>query len=287
MMARGGGVLAAAWLALVSLAAPTMAEEPALASPWIKEHSTSVRMVGGSGTLGDGKTQVFAGIEIQLDEGWKTYWRNPGSSGVPPRVDWQGSENLAEATVLFPAPQRFLDKEGDTVGYKKSVVLPVVVRPLDPAKPVVLKLSLEYGVCREVCIPVQPSLALSLPASAAVKPAGGGLSMALARIPRDQSKRRPADPQAKSIKVALAGAKPSIEIEAEFPASVAGADAFLEAPDGLWIPLAKLVPGGTGNVRRFEVDLTDGADIADLKGRSIRLTLVSEAGQSETTFKLE
>ena len=52
------------------------------------------------------------------------------------------------------------------------------------------------------------------------------------------------------------------------------------------MPLAKAAPA-SGAVRQFTVDLTDGADLKDLKGQTIRLTLVSAKGQSETSFKLE
>lgn len=284
MRARGWSLAALMGLLVLAGAggASVAADEPGYASPWQKEHTTAVRLIGGGH-----QKHLYAGIEIALDEGWKTYWRNPGSSGVPPRVDWKGSENVAEATLLFPAPVRFQDKEGDTVGYKKSVVLPVSIKPQDPAKPIVLNLALEYGVCRDVCIPVQPNLTLTLPPDAAAKPAGSALGEALAKVPRAAGSRLGTDPIVKAITVELTGPKPLIRIDAEFPGSPAGADVFLEAPDGLWIPLAKTVDGGVGNVRRFEVDLTDGADIADLKGRTIRLTVVSAAGQSEATFKLE
>jgi hypothetical protein len=89
------------------------------------------------------------------------------------------------------------------------------------------------------------------------------------------------------VKVELTGARPRIELAAEFPGGAKGADVFLEAPDGLWIPLAKPVSGSDGAVRTFEIDLTDGADIGDLKGREIRATLVSDSGQSEASFRLE
>ena len=270
---------------------PARASEPPFASGWVKDHSTSVRLIGGGVAIGGPATgtgqRLFAGIEMTLENGWKTYWRNPGSSGVPPRIDWAGSENLAEATLLFPAPQRFVDKDGDTIGYKTALVLPVLIKPKNPALPVTLKLALEYGVCREVCIPVSPSLSLILPPEAVAKPAGKSLADAVATVPRPANERRATDPVARSFKIDLAATKPVIRIEAEFPGGIKGADVFLEAPDGLWIPLAKPVAGGTGALQRFEVDLTDGADLADLKGRTIRLTFVSEAGQSEAEFKFE
>jgi DsbC/DsbD-like thiol-disulfide interchange protein len=151
----------------------------------------------------------------------------------------------------------------------------------------VLKLALEYGVCREVCIPVQPSFALELPAGTSIGPAGSQLLDAIAKIPKDAKSRRPGDPLLKSVKVELTGTKPRIDLAVEFPGGTKGADVFLEAPDGLWIPLPKPLPGNEGVIRAFEVDLTDGADIGDLKGREIRVTLVSDSGQSETSFKLK
>lgn len=278
---------AALFAALLALGGPAAAAEPpAFASDWATDHTARSRLIGGGIGTGDA-ARLYAGIEVHLDDGWKTYWRNPGSSGVPPRVDWQGSENLAEATLLFPAPKRFTDRDGDTIGYKSAVVLPVAIKPKDPSRPVVLKLALEYGVCREVCIPVQPSLTLTLPPGATARPAGALLSASVDHVPRALPSRRATDPAPRSIRIDLSAPKPRILIEADFPAGAESGDIFLEAPDGLWIPLAKPVAGGTGPSRRFEVDLTDGADLADLKGREIRMTLVSSGGQSETTFKFE
>jgi len=36
----------------------------------------------------------MAAIRIELAEGWTTYWRSAGESGIPPRFDWSGSGNL-------------------------------------------------------------------------------------------------------------------------------------------------------------------------------------------------
>jgi DsbC/DsbD-like thiol-disulfide interchange protein len=266
-------------LALIGVAAAAQAAEPAIATSWVTDHASRARLIGG----GDGGRR-FVGIEIRLDDGWKTYWRNPGSSGVPPRLEWTGSENLAEATPLFPAPLRLPDRDGDTIGYKAQVLLPIEIKAADPARPVVLKLSLEYGVCKEVCIPVQTTFNLTVPTGA--PPVEPLIKGALEQVPRPVGSR-PGDPSVTAIKVDLKGEKPAIEIAARFPAGGKVADVFLEAPDGLWIPLAKPVGASEGSDRRFHVDLTDGADIGDLTGRVIRLTLVGSGGASETTFKLE
>ncbi|MGH6873549.1 MAG: protein-disulfide reductase DsbD domain-containing protein, partial [Aestuariivirgaceae bacterium] len=103
-----------------------------------------------------------AGLEITLAEGWKTYWRLPGDSGVPPQFDWSRSTNLAAVTVGWPAPRRFTDAAGETIGYRDRIVLPLRVDAADPQKPVGLALSLFYAVCKDICIPVQADLAVEI-----------------------------------------------------------------------------------------------------------------------------
>ena len=276
----------AAWI--LGGSAPSVAAEPALSTAWVSEHATRARLVAGGVLPGAaaGGVRLLAGIEIELDEGWKTYWRNPGSSGVPPRLEWTGSENLAAAEALFPAPERFKERDGDTIGYKRHVVLPVAVEPRDPAKPVVLQLALEYGVCREVCVPAQATLKLTLPPGGAAPAPGSGLAAAVERVPRAHAARRDGDPRLDAVAIVLAGDKPHITVEGTWGAAK-GADVFMEAPDGLWLPLATMASDGREGKRRFHVDLTDGSDLAALKGREIRLTLVGDAGASEATFKLE
>jgi DsbC/DsbD-like thiol-disulfide interchange protein len=103
-----------------------------------------------------------AGLLIELDEGWKTYWRMPGDSGIPPQFDWAGSRNVAGVEVLFPVPHRFRDEAGETIGYKHRVVLPIEIEAADAAEPVALSLRLFFGTCSEVCIPGEAQASLDL-----------------------------------------------------------------------------------------------------------------------------
>ena len=95
-----------------------------------------------------------AGVEIKLKPGWKTYWRYPGDSGVPPVLTFSQSENVKAVTVLYPAPTRFADGGGgNSIGYKGGVILPLRVVPRDAARPVVLRLKLDYAACEKLCVP--------------------------------------------------------------------------------------------------------------------------------------
>jgi DsbC/DsbD-like thiol-disulfide interchange protein len=106
----------------------------------------------------DGPGHVAA-LEIVLPDGWHTYWRVPGSTGIPPRFDWSGSTNLAAVRVEWPHPDVFESFGTRTIGYHNRVILPLVLTPRDPTRPVELALALSYGVCKDICIPASAVLA--------------------------------------------------------------------------------------------------------------------------------
>src|SRR6516162_2001871 len=122
-------VLAAAILFCAG-AAPAVAdsERAAAESAWAETAQTKVRLV--SAVTGSGALQsVPLGLQFILAPGWKTYWRSPGDAGLPVRVDWAGSANLAGADLAWPVPHRFTLFGLDTFGYQDEVVLPIAARP--------------------------------------------------------------------------------------------------------------------------------------------------------------
>src|SRR5262249_53432788 len=148
--------LIACGIAAISAVAARAGDE----SPWSEDVRSAVRLI--SGTNRNGDAPLRAGVEIKMQPGWKTYWRYPGDSGVPPHFDFSGSENLKTATVLYPAPHRFTDETGQTLGYKESVIFPLVVTPLQPDKPVRLRLKIDYAVCEKLCVPAEARAELTL-----------------------------------------------------------------------------------------------------------------------------
>jgi len=274
--------LAAAAILTISAPVPaqSQASREAHATPWTEIHASRVRLVAGQ--PGTGEARYLAGLEIALADGWKTYWRMPGDSGVPPSFDWSGSSNLEKASVLYPAPARMPEAGGEAIGYKGMVMLPVAVTPKDSAAPVSLRLALEFGVCREICIPATASFSLDLAPGATAAPPRALLA-ALDRVPRQHQGRRKADPELKRVRVAGAGSAARLEIEGIFKGSANSADIFVEAPEGLYVPMPKKVSPGNGGVIRFESELSPGL-AQDLKGKTLTLTLVDEAGASEARW---
>ncbi len=124
-------------------------------SAWDGDARAGIRLIAGGGATEKGETVLRAGVEIRLAPGWKTYWRYPGDSGVPPHFDFGKSENVKSVTVAWPAPQRLVDSEGITIGYKNSVLFPLRIVPEDASKPVRLRLKLDYAICEKLCVPAQ------------------------------------------------------------------------------------------------------------------------------------
>ena len=91
---------------------------------WRAEKPYRVSLIGDSF---DGRSWQ-TGVLIELEPGWKTYWRMPGEAGIPPEFTWTTSAP-AEVRVSFPRPARYADQSGETVGYEGAALFPVAVTP--------------------------------------------------------------------------------------------------------------------------------------------------------------
>ncbi len=97
----------------------------------------------------------IAAVRMTMAPGWKTYWRAPGDSGIPPHFDWSGSANLTAVAVEWPAPTVFREKNLTTIGYKDQVILPFMVSVPQKGAPVTLDTKIDLGVCSDVCVPAE------------------------------------------------------------------------------------------------------------------------------------
>ena len=81
------------------------AEAAPPASLWAETEQTAVRLIAAAEAVGNSET-IPLGLEFRLEKDWKIYWRSPGDAGFPPRPDWSGSENLADAAISWPVPSQ-------------------------------------------------------------------------------------------------------------------------------------------------------------------------------------
>ena len=242
------------------------------ASEWSADLRSQMRLIGGGAQDG----ARLAGVEIKLQPGWKTYWRYPGDSGVPPRFEFTGSDNLLRAQVLWPAPHAFTDEAGTSIGYKERVVFPVRVLPRDPSKPVTLKFKLDYAVCEKLCIPAEGKAELTLPPNAAADPE---IAKALAQVPKVVE---PATVQF-SAKRVTSTTKPLVFIDLAAPGTDR-VEVFAEGPNSEWaLPIPKPALGAPAGRRHFEMTLDGLPPGVDPKG-PFELTFTVVGGERPVEF---
>ncbi|MEJ5018648.1 protein-disulfide reductase DsbD domain-containing protein [Ochrobactrum vermis] len=139
--------LALAPFLLASLAFPAMAST----SDWTETPGGRVRVIiEDSGADNAARHERRGVLQIELQPGWKTYWRNPGDAGVPPQISIEGD---AKARIDFPAPVRFGGDDEGGIGYKHPVSLPIVFHLTSADTR--LKGHVFLGVCEKICVPVQ------------------------------------------------------------------------------------------------------------------------------------
>jgi DsbC/DsbD-like thiol-disulfide interchange protein len=265
---------------ILALLGPTQASHAQEASPWTEGHRSRVRLVAGGA---DGAGQL-AGVEISLDPGFKTYWRNPGEAGLPPTFDWSKSTNVGAIEVLWPAPRRSEDAGGVSYGYEGQVLFPVRTRAQDPSKPVGLALKIDYGVCKDICIPAQAELSVKLPANASAS-TRAAIEAALARVPTPQPLNADAELAVLGVEPSAGAGKPRLAVRVRAPLD-SNPTLFVEGPDN-WFLLAapQAVAPGAG-AKAFLVDVLERP--RDAAGPiHLRFTLVAGDRAVETTTSLD
>ncbi|HEY0330168.1 MAG TPA: protein-disulfide reductase DsbD domain-containing protein [Rhodopseudomonas sp.] len=266
-------------LAAAALAACLICEARAEdSSPWLSDSHSAVRLLAGSRS----GSVLLGGIAIQLEPGWKTYWRAPGDSGVPPRFDFSKSDNVEAVTILWPAPTRFADGAGGTsLGYQKQVVLPLRIVAKNAEKPVTLRATVNYAVCEKLCVPVEASPELAFVSVASTQDAA--LSAALDTVPVPANV---GDPHAVTVRDVKRDGQ-SVIVDVATPDFTA-VDLFVEGPTPDWsLPVPKRIEPSPAGVKRFEFALEGLPPGVKPDGAALKLTLVGAERSYEFNVNLE
>jgi DsbC/DsbD-like thiol-disulfide interchange protein len=96
----------------------------------------------------------IAALRFELAPGWKTFWRAPGDGGIPTRIAWDGSRNLADVQMIWPRPKVFRLFGLRSIGYTDTFVLPIHLEARK-AGPISVSAVVDFGVCDEICLPVR------------------------------------------------------------------------------------------------------------------------------------
>jgi DsbC/DsbD-like thiol-disulfide interchange protein len=258
--------------AALGLAATLVVTSPSVearaqdASPWQRDGHSAVRLLAGSRS----GAVLLGGIAFQLQPGWKTYWRSPGDSGVPPRFDFSKSENIEAVTVLWPAPVKFDDGGGGhSLGYKNQIVLPLRIVAKNADKPVTLRAGVNYAVCEKLCIPVEANAELAFTSVASTE--DSELFAALDTVPKPA---QVGDPNPLTIRDVKRSGKSAVLVDVATP-DAKDVSLFVEGPTPDWaLPVPTLLEHSPPGVKRFTFELDGLPPGAKPEGAALKLTLV-------------
>jgi len=129
-----------------------------------RSKKSSGRIIFSHDQVSEGQNKVLAGIQIKLEPGWHTYWKNPGEIGLAPKAKWSLGENWTVSPIQYPAPEKTIVPTKTPLtsfGYSDQVTYLV---ELNGSGALSGKLEWDYLVCDSACIPEKLSFALELKA---------------------------------------------------------------------------------------------------------------------------
>jgi thiol:disulfide interchange protein DsbD len=109
---------------------------------------------------------ITVALRLAAIPGWHTYWRNPGDSGEPTRIEWRLPSGFAASDIEWPVPVRIPVGPLMNFGYKGEVLLLIrLVPPSDLAagREVTLRAKANWLVCEVQCLQQEGDFALTLP----------------------------------------------------------------------------------------------------------------------------
>lgn len=241
----------------------------AATSDWQEVLGGKVRLI--SGGVQNGK--IKAGLEIVMDEGWKTYWKVPGDAGIPPFFDFAASENVANLEIKWPVPTRF-GTTSQMLGYKDAIIFPFLITPEKANAPVELKADVQLGICSELCVPVAGSFSLPIISGGEADSLSETLiDRDLALVPLDKregfeihevtKERRQDQPDHVIVTVSI-------------PKGYGKKDLFIEAPEGWFVPLTQPLDRASDDGElHFELELSGLPKNAKITGTELAVTLTN------------
>lgn len=142
----------------------------------VRSGKASADWITSSQTCGAGM-QLKTGLRLAVDEGFHTYWVNPGEGGMKISVKWELPAGWTASDPAYPVPKRFMTGDLPGFGYEGTVIFPVnLTAPADFSGQARLKGKFSWLTCNDTgCIPGDAEVELTLDAGKPVATAEGKL----------------------------------------------------------------------------------------------------------------
>ena len=263
--------------AIFALAAPAV---PALAasSPWIGTKGGKLRLVA---LPPDAQGAIRGFVEIAPEDGWHTYWKVPGSGGIPPQITIREGGNVKLERIDFPAPRVFDDGKLRDFGYDARVMLPITLHQESVGAPSSINASIFIGLCADICVPFQADVSVKVSPEDKVKPAEAALvNAATALLPEAPG----ADFSVEDARATQDGQALVLKLRLPEGADADTTDVIVIGPDGqpLSRPTRKVADAG---MLSAEVRVPAGASTG-LTGKTVSVLVVAASRAMETTLNV-
>ncbi|MGM0481337.1 MAG: protein-disulfide reductase DsbD family protein [Pseudomonadota bacterium] len=138
--------------ALLLYSVPTLAETPS--TGWLShdDHPPVSVKLALTGHYEAERNLLPALLHVELDKGWKTYWRSPGEGGIPPTFDWSSSAQIEDIEWNWPIPSRYSIQGINTVGYQGSLTFPLMIKLSPGSRQAQITGTLTMSSCTTVCV---------------------------------------------------------------------------------------------------------------------------------------
>jgi thiol:disulfide interchange protein DsbD len=121
-------------------------------------------------------------LQLKMEPGWHTYWRNPGDTGLPTSITWTLPEGVTAGALQWPAPQAQLYGPFVNYGFEHEVLLLTEFKVSNTASPSLdIKARADWLMCKDVCVPDGADLTLTLPVTATAQSATATVAIAATR----------------------------------------------------------------------------------------------------------
>ncbi|MGD0491149.1 MAG: thioredoxin family protein [Steroidobacteraceae bacterium] len=168
---------ASCWLIAALAGSPAV---HALTGDTVSTENVKARLISESNAIGPGQS-IWVALELDIRDGWHTYWRNPGDSGQATQLAWTLPAGIAAGDIVWATPHRFEIAPLVNYGYAKHAMhlVKITAAPdLKAGAPLDLAAKATWLVCADVCIPESVGLHLRLP----VQSGGGSADPAVAPL---------------------------------------------------------------------------------------------------------
>lgn len=118
------------------------------------------------------------GLDLKLEPGWHTYYRESGEAGMPTKIVWDLPAGFTAAEPLWEMPHKMVDAGIVTYGYSDHTFMSSEITApatLKPGQTLTFKAKVSWLSCKDSCIPGSANLSFSLPVAPAIEPASPDL----------------------------------------------------------------------------------------------------------------